>query len=68
MYVIGDPRKTAARMPQTAENEVFAKYLRKYLAYDDAISQTTVSWQMCIRTNRAQNTYAFALDVRPDIT
>ena len=40
MDVIGDPRKIAARIPQTAENEVFGEYLGKYLAYNDAISQS----------------------------
>ena len=40
MDVIGDPRKIAARIPQTAENEVFGGYLGKYLAYNDEISQS----------------------------
>ena len=41
MDVIGDPRKIAARIPQTAENEVFGEYLGKYLAYKDAILQSS---------------------------
>ena len=38
--VIGDPRQIAARIPKTAENEVFGEYLGKYLAYKDAILQS----------------------------